>query len=233
MVHVLMNKSNGFMTVEKVFASSSDMGAVKAMEITSIVAKNVNIDVETFKMLAVCPKLLVPVAVLSNNTIMIIEQIPVTNSNTVVVRVTRTASKIRNPAKKDVRNKLFKQKQRQTLLSHLLHYLKLFRRARFVILLLILVLAIVISQLFITIHTIICVKHFSMAVVKETRIGSKQKNNVNVFVESFMDKIHVTYHRILVNAEVTSKNTTMIRSIAYVANFHTVDAKVMRTGLAQ
>lgn len=49
MVHVLMNKSNGFMTVEKVFASSSDMGAVKAMEITSIVAKNVNIDVETFK----------------------------------------------------------------------------------------------------------------------------------------------------------------------------------------
>lgn len=141
-------------------------------------------------MLAVCPKLLVPVAVLSNNTIMIIEQIPVTNSNTVVVRVTRTAFKIRNPAKKDVRNKLFKQKQRQTLLSHLLHYLKLFRRARFVILLLILVLAIVISQLFITIHTIICVKHFSMAVVKETRIGSKQKNNVNVFVESFMDKVY-------------------------------------------
>lgn len=141
-------------------------------------------------MLAVCPKLLVPVAVLSNNTIMIIEQIPVTNSNTVVVRVTRTASKIRNPAKKDVRNKLLKQKQRQTLLSHLLHYLKLFRRAQFVILLLILVLAIVISQLFITIHTIICVKHFSMAVVKETRIGSKQKNNVNVFVESFMDKVY-------------------------------------------
>lgn len=49
MVHVLMNKSNGFMTVEKVFASSSGMEAVKAMEITLIVAKNVNIDVETFK----------------------------------------------------------------------------------------------------------------------------------------------------------------------------------------
>lgn len=49
MVHVLMNKSNGFMTVEKVFTSSSGMGAVKAMEITSIIAKNANIDVEMFK----------------------------------------------------------------------------------------------------------------------------------------------------------------------------------------
>lgn len=49
MVRVLMNKSNGFMTVEKVFVSSSGMGAVKAMEIISIVAKNANIDVETFK----------------------------------------------------------------------------------------------------------------------------------------------------------------------------------------
>lgn len=141
-------------------------------------------------MLAVCPKLLVPVAVLSNNTIMITEQILVTNLNIVVVRVTRIAFRIRNPAKKDARNKLFKRKQRQMLLLHLLHHLKLFRRARFVILLLILVLAIVISQLFITIHTIRCVKHFSMAVVKEMRIDSKQKNSVNVFAESFMEKVY-------------------------------------------
>lgn len=125
-----------------------------------------------------------------DNTTTTINQILATNSNIAVARVIRIVSKIKNPAKGSVRN-MFKQKHLQMLPSYLLYQLKLSRRTQFVTRLSILALAMVISPLITMIRTISYVRRLSMAVVKETRIGSRRKNSVNVFAENSMVKVCV------------------------------------------